>query len=118
MPESPIFVKTHALLLWLIPQTLRFAREQRFVLAQRIQTNAFAFRRLILEAAKSKDPRQVRTLLENADLELTELRLNVRLSQELGSFNLGQYEHCGRMLEEIGKLLGGWQKKIAATHVA
>jgi hypothetical protein len=35
----------------------------------------------------------------------------LRLSYDLGYINLGQQRHGGQMIAEIGKLLGGWQKK-------
>jgi len=43
MQESPIFTKTFDLLAWLLPATLKFPREHRFVLAQRAQNAAFNF---------------------------------------------------------------------------
>ncbi len=50
MKESPIFARTHDLLLWLIPQTLKFPRSQRFVLAKRVQDTALDFHEHLLEA--------------------------------------------------------------------
>ena len=37
MKESPIFTRTYDLLQWLIPVTVKFPRQQRFVLASAIQ---------------------------------------------------------------------------------
>ena len=37
MKESPIFARTHDLLLWLLPHTMGFPRSQRFVLTRRVQ---------------------------------------------------------------------------------
>ncbi|MBE7534562.1 MAG: four helix bundle protein [Anaerolineales bacterium] len=44
-------------------------------------------------------------------MELQKLRLYLRLCQRLQYFNKGQYEHVFKMVEEIGRLLGGWSKK-------
>jgi hypothetical protein len=38
--ESPIFARSYALLRWLIPLTIKFPREQRFVLAAAFQQSA------------------------------------------------------------------------------
>jgi len=108
MNESPIFIKTFDMLAWLLPATLKFPREHRFVLAQRTQTAAFNFYEAITAASLS---RQENTHLQQADIELQRLRLYIRLCQRLQFFNKGQYEHISLMLEEIGKLLGGWRKK-------
>lgn len=108
MKESPIFTKTFDLLAWVLPATLKFPREHRFVLAQRTQQAAFDFYEAITAASLSQQPASP---LEQADIELQRLRLYLRLCQRLQFFNKGQYEHVSLMLEEIGRLLGGWRKK-------
>src|SRR5215207_5650994 len=108
MKESPIFTKTFDLLAWLLPATLKFPREHRFVLAQRTQSAAFNFYEAITAASLGDSGK---LYLQQADIELQRLRLYLRLCQRLQFFNKGQYEHVAVMLEEIGKLLGGWRKK-------
>jgi hypothetical protein len=39
---------------------------------------------------------------------LTTLRLYLRLAYQWAWLNIGQYEHVSKMVEEIGRLLGGW----------
>ena len=112
MKESPIFTKTFDLLAWLLPATLKFPREQRFVLAQRTQNAAFNFYEAITAASLSG---QDHIHLQQADIELQRLRLYLRLCQRLAFFNKGQYEHVSLMLAEIGKLLGGWRKKRSSV---
>ena len=111
MKESPIFARTYDLLLWLIPQTLKFRREHRFTMAQRVQDVALDFQERIIEAALSDKQRQDDHLAQ-ADVVLTKLRLYLRLCKDLQLLSLGQYEHVSRMVVEIGKLLGGWRKKF------
>lgn len=108
MKDSPIFAKTYDLLLWLIPQTQRFPKSQRFVVAKRVQEAAFSFYELIIEARKVRPNRSV---LLRADIELEKLRLYLRLCQDLTLLSFKQYEHGSRMMTEIGKMLGGWIKK-------
>ncbi|MEW6286123.1 MAG: diversity-generating retroelement protein Avd [Chloroflexota bacterium] len=108
MKESPIFTKTFDMLAWLLPATLKFPREHRFVLAQRTQNAAFNFYEAITAASLSEERAPH---LAQADIELQRLRLYLRLCQRLQFFNRGQYEHISRMLEEIGRLLGGWRRK-------
>jgi len=54
MKESPIFTKAFDMLAWLLPATLKFPREHRFVLAQRTQNAAFNFYETITAASLSK----------------------------------------------------------------
>ena len=110
MKQSPIFVRTYDLLQWLLHATENYPRSQRFVLARRIQDAAFDLQEALLAAgAQSGSARQ--ESLHRADLHLSKLRLYMRLSLDLGWLQLGQYEHVARMMDEVGKLLGGWLGK-------
>ena len=111
--QSPIFVKTHDLLLWLLQHTARFPKNERFRMAKRVDESAFRFYDLIARATKSGDKR--RSVLLEADLELDRLRLNVRLCVELKLLDPAQYEYAAAALVEIGKLLGGWIKTAGGT---
>ena len=76
MNQSPIFTRTYDLLRWLIPATVKFPRQQRFVLAQAVQQDALAFQSLLIEAAHQKHPLDT---LNQADAELDKLRTRLRL---------------------------------------
>ncbi len=110
MNDSPIFARVHDLLLWLIPQTLRFPRQHRFGLAQRLQDKAFDFQEQILEAALSVKGAQ-KALPTRADITLAQLRYHLRLAQELALFSQAQYAHVAGLVAEVGRLLGAWMKK-------
>jgi hypothetical protein len=106
--QSPLFVKTYDYLLWLIPQTLKFPRSQRFLLAERLSKLALEFYDQILEA--TMEPATRALTLRQADKTLTKLRLYTRLSYDLQCLTMGKFEHSARQLDEIGRLLGGWQR--------
>ena len=109
MKQSPIFSKTYDLLKWLIPATVKFPRQHRFVLAQAIQQDALHFQGFIIEAVHSPHPIHK---LSAADAELDKLRTHIRLARDLGLLSPSQYKHVARILTEIGKLLGGWKNSI------
>ncbi|MBI4671259.1 MAG: diversity-generating retroelement protein Avd [Chloroflexi bacterium] len=115
MTESPIFAKTYDFILWLLPHTRKFPKEQRFSMAQRLEDTAFAFQDLILRAAKTKSPRR---FLVEADIELDKLRFQIRLCLDLNLLSPKQYEFAATQIVEIGKLLGGWLKKTTATSTS
>ena len=108
MQESPIFVRTFDLLAWLLPFTQKFPKEQRFVLAARVQNAVFDFYEAITAASLGINKT---AYLEQADIELQRLRLYLRLCQRMQFFSKGQYEHVFKLVEEVGKLLGGWMRK-------
>lgn len=110
MQQSPIFSKTYDLLAWLIPATTKFPREHRFGLARHVQEAALQFQEQLIEAAVGSRPKQKDALLE-ADVSLTKLRFYLRLCQDLQLMTPRQYQHVSGMVVEVGRLLGGWQKK-------
>ena len=111
MKESPIFSKTYDFVAWLIPLTVKFPRQQRFVMAAALQREALRFQELLIEAAHQRAPA---AHLLAADAELDKVRTHLRLSRDLELINGGQYAHAARLLVEIGKLLGGWKKTATA----
>ncbi|MBF6591534.1 MAG: diversity-generating retroelement protein Avd [Ktedonobacterales bacterium] len=110
--ESPIFARGYDLLRWLIPLTLKFPRQQRFVLAAAVQQSALRLHERLIEAAHAKDA-PLLAALGNADVELDKLRHYLRLCHDLDLITAGQYEHAAVGLAEIGRLLGGWRKAAA-----
>jgi len=108
--ESPIFVRSYDLLKWLLQATEHFPRGQRFVMAQRLQAVAFDFQDALVAAGRGSGDTRRRSL-DAADYHLARLRLYLRLSLDMRWLSMGQYEHVSRMVDEIGRLLGGWQRK-------
>jgi four helix bundle protein len=107
--EMPIFTRTFDFLTWLLPLTNHFPRAQRFTLTQRLLDAAFNLRERLEEANYRKGQERIERL-KRADEELGKVRLYMRLAARWEWVTSGQYMHAAKMLEEIGKLLGGWLK--------
>jgi len=116
--ESPIFARTYDLLRWLIPLTLKFPRQQRFVLAATLQQSALRLHERLIEAAHHSDRAALDNSLAHADIELDKTRHYLRLSRDLDLITFGQYEHAATLLAEIGRLLGGWRKSAGRRDLA
>lgn len=118
--ESPIFARTYDLLRWLIPLTLKFPRQQRFVLAAALQRSALRLHECLIEAAHRDraDAAALLSSLTRADIEIDKVRHYLRLSRDLDLITSGQYEHAAEALAEIGRLLGGWRKSAARRDPA
>jgi hypothetical protein len=108
--ESPAFTKAYDLLKWLLPCTAKFPKQQRFVLARQIEDAAFALHRALVRATVA--PREA---LVEADCQLAVLRTYLRLACELHFFSINQYEHAARLVDELGRLVGGWQRRAGVT---
>lgn len=110
MKESPIFSKCYDLLRWLLPLTVKFPRQHRFVLAAALQQSAMEFQENLIEAVHGESALPA---LRRADVALNKLRLYMRLSHDLHLLSHGQYEHCAAMTTELGRLLGGWMRSVS-----
>lgn len=115
MQQSPIFAKTYDLLLWLLPQTTKFSREHRFVLARAVQETVLRFQEELIEAGSSSGRARERAL-GAADITLTKLRFYLRLCHDLNLLTSNQYRHVSQMVTEIGRLLGGWRRSVAGKE--
>ncbi len=109
MNESPLFSRTHDLILWLIPHAQKFPRAHRFGLGERVQTAALDFQDLLVAAGKTAGAAQQAYLLQ-ADIRLAQLKRWARVCVELALISPGQYGHLARLLAECGRLLGGWRQ--------
>lgn len=95
----------HDLLPWVIPQLDKFPRSRRFTLGERIETGLLEVLELVVEAAytRNKD-----ASLRRANLKLEVVRHLWRLAHELKVMATRQYEHGARLLDDLGRQIGGW----------
>lgn len=107
--EMPIFAKVSDFLTWLVPATNHFPRLHRHTITRRLLDAALDFQECVLEANNRRGPARLERL-KAADLYLDKVRLYLRLVHRWQWINPGQYEHASRMVAELGRLLGGWQK--------
>lgn len=110
MPDSPIFARCDALVLWIFQATVRYPRHYRAALGKATQEAALRLQRELVAAARRRDKRSA---LQAADEALHELRILLRQGHSLSLLTAGQHEHGARMLDEIGRLLGGWRRQQA-----
>ena len=109
--EMPIFSRTSDFISWLVPLTNHFPKLHRHTITRRLLDAALDFQESLLEANSRRGQERLGRLTE-ADEHLDKVRLYLRLAHRWQWINMGQYEHAGRMLAELGRLLGGWRKSV------
>jgi hypothetical protein len=87
--------------------TNHFPRAHRHTITKRILDAALDLKERLDEANVRRGRARLERL-ERADEALAHLRSHLRLAERWGWLSRGQHEHCGQMLAEVGKLLGGW----------
>ncbi len=105
--EMVIFTRTYDLLGWLLPKAEHFPKLYRNTVTRRLMDAVLDFQEALYEAQAFDGKIRLRHLRQ-ADAHLNKVRLYLRLIQQWGWLSMGQYEHAGRLIAEIGRLLGGW----------
>jgi hypothetical protein len=106
--DPPLFTKTYDLILWVNEETTLFPKSQRFTLAQQIQNESLELLKRFIAIRRQLD---TEINFKFADVHLETLRILFRLSKDLSLLSLKKYETIVKMLDELGKLLGDWQKR-------
>ena len=101
----------HELLLWLIPKIDQFPRVRRFTLGERLESLLLEVLELSVEAAFTRNKRAA---LQRANLRLETAKHVWRLALELRVVALPQFEHGARLMDELGRQLGGWLRSLDA----
>ncbi|MBI4878642.1 MAG: four helix bundle protein [Planctomycetes bacterium] len=108
--QAPLFVRSYDVAREILERTAHFPRQQRFVLARRAEEAALDLVENVALALQSKAGRIDRVVA--ADLALTRLRLAWRLARDRRHVNERGFQHVALQLGEIGRMLGGWQRKL------
>ncbi len=104
-----ILTKLHDLLLYLLPQLGKFPRDQKFLLADRIEVKLLDVQECCLRAYYGRE-KQAELMEANMGLELT--RHLVRLAHDLHYFNAQRFGVISEKINEIGRMIGGWLKQV------
>lgn len=98
----------HNLILWLIPVLDKFPRSRRFTLGERLENNLLSILENLVEANYTKQRRNI-LIRTNRQLEIT--RHLWRLSFELQIISQKTYKHGAKLIDEIGRQIGGWLRR-------
>ncbi|MDP1706797.1 MAG: diversity-generating retroelement protein Avd [bacterium] len=105
-----IHQKTYDFLLWLYPLINKFPKSQRFVLGQQIENKTLD---VLTAISRANNEREKSGALKQLSLELDGLRLLIRLAKDLHFLTVKHYETAADKINEIGRLLHGWQNKFS-----
>jgi len=109
MEDLKVLQKTYDMIHYGYVCLRQFPKSEKFALAREIKQVMAGMLRLIIQANKRY---YKKTTLQDIDVELATLRTYVRLSKDMGFLPFNKYENWAKMLDEIGKMLGGWIKSI------
>jgi len=105
----PVVQKAYEAALWLIPKAGRFPRAHRFTIGDRLVNHVIDLVESLASAAYAGASQRA-ALLEHANQRINGLRYVLRLAKDLQLLNTESYGHGAGLLEEIGRMLGGWRR--------
>ena len=108
---GPALEAMNGFIRWLIPTVEKFPRTQKFLLGDRIQSQALDILERLIEATYDRDRA---ASLRAANLGVEKLRHLIRLAFDLRHLDERRYEYAARDLDAIGRQIGAWRK----THGA
>ena len=107
-PEAPVvLVKWYDYAKWLLERVENFPKSQRFILGQRLTSQAMDVLDLLVEASYARDKAEI---LATANRKMEVLRWTVRMAKDRKLFTAAQFEFSARALNECGRMVGGWLK--------
>lgn len=104
-PDIPIFTKLYELYKTLSVILPSFPKTQRYTLGQRLENTVIDILELLFAIPNSPTKS---TILEQMSIKLDLLKVLLRLAKDTQSISANKYVELQTMLQEIGKMLGGW----------
>jgi hypothetical protein len=114
IPDTPLFVKTHDFMLWLIRHTTRFPKNLRHTYTHKLEAAALDFQEAILMGNTNRGPARSEWLIR-ADGRLVCLRALLRIAFALDLLAGNQMRFASQKVDELGRLLGAWRKGTDRT---
>jgi hypothetical protein len=105
-----IISKSYDFVLWLLTKVKGFPREYRFTVGERLASGGLDLLTVLVEAAYARDKAP---LLELAARKVNSMRMLLRMSKDLKLISIDSYGFSAGSLDEIGRMVGGWHKKVA-----
>ena len=106
--DMKIFHKTYEFIKWVHTLLNKFPKSEKYTMAQKIENTSLNFLESIIQSNNDFDKKES---LKKAIVELDKLRIFFRLSKDLQFISFDQYEYGSNLINEIGRMLGGWYKK-------
>ena len=108
LDDMKVFHKTYEFHLWLHSLLNKFPKSEKYTLGQKIENTALNVLEGVIQSNNDFD----KTIaLQKTIVELDKLRIYFRMAKDLNFVSFDKYEYGSRLVDEMGRMLGGWYKK-------
>jgi len=112
--DIPIFKRAYDLYKTFHDYRKLIPKQDRFTVSERCEQSILDLIENIMRASSQKQPDKM-TTLEKASLNLNMLRVFVRLMKDAKSLDGKKYITLENIIDEIGRMLGGWIRSTKAA---
>lgn len=99
--------------IWAIPRISKFPKDQRYILGSAMETKSLRILDLLVESALRSDSVQKKERLYEANLNLQQLRFYFRIACSIKAINLKSANYAAKLIDDVGKRIGLWQKSLS-----
>ena len=108
--DLKVFTKFYDLTIWLHQKVIKFPKNSRFTLGQRVENTAFEILELVTRANSTFDKERRLKLQKRIGIRLETLRILIRVAKDLKFINIRSYKFAYERILEVDRILGGWKK--------
>ena len=109
--DIPIFHKIYDLYKLLHSYHSRIPKSERYTLWQKCENTTLALLEALIETSHRKGEERIQALYSISN-KLDLLKVLVRLAKETHTIDNKQYLAIQEMIQEIGRMIGGWIKSV------
>ena len=113
--DIPIFQKAYDLYKLICTYRNSVPKADRYTTWQKVEECSLAIIELLLMVNQTNGTEKV-SLLQQVSNRVDMLRIFIRLAHETKSIDQKKYLKLQELLDEIGRMLGGWMKKTRTMH--
>jgi hypothetical protein len=113
--ELLVITKMYDLVIWSNNHIIKFPRAHRFTLGDRL---AERLARILEMLIRCRYKAERAAILHEVNLELELLRFQFRMAKDMKCLPVESYGSATRAVNEVGRLVGSWIKKLGAKPFA
>jgi hypothetical protein len=106
--DYPVFVKWLEATDWILDTVEKFPKSARFTISNRIANLTLDVMEGIIEAIYTRERSYI---LDRVNIYIEKLRVLFRISFKRKYISGRQFEFVSGLIDETGRMLGGWRKK-------
>jgi len=112
-PVASVVEEYYSLILWFLPKLKNFPKEQRHLLADRIEMRLLETLELLTKATCGSGQAEA---TKTVSMHFEQLRCLVMLCKDLKYIPIKQYDHFVTKTVEIERMVGNYKRQVGEIH--